>query len=93
MVTIATLGPEHSYGSQAARQYLAGADLSLFPEASEVITAFEAGLADFAIIPTYNTREAESKEVRILEHFQTGYWIDNIILPIHLSFGLYLIHI
>ena len=87
MVTIATIGPKGSYASQAANQYLPDANLTLFPDASLVIAAFEDAQADFAIIPTYNTREGESKDVRILEDIRKGYWIDNVILPIHLSFG------
>jgi chorismate mutase/prephenate dehydratase len=87
MVTIATLGPEHSYASEAAHQYLPKAELKLFPETAAVIEAFENNRADFAIIPIYNTRESENKNVRLLDNIKKGYWIDNIILPIHLSFG------
>ncbi len=87
MATIATLGPELSHASQAARQYHPDADLLLFSDPSSAIHAFEDNEADFAIIPIYNTREGESKNVRLLDHIKKGFWIDNIIQPIHLSFG------
>jgi prephenate dehydratase/prephenate dehydrogenase len=87
MATIATLGPELSHASQAARQYLPEAELLLFPDSSSAIHAFENNQADLAIIPIYNTREGESKNLRLLDRIKKGFWIDNIIQPIHLSFG------
>lgn len=87
MATIATLGPELSHPSQAARQYLPEAELILFSDSSSAIHAFENNQADLAIIPIYNTREGESKNLSLLDHIKKGFWIDNIIQPIHLSFG------
>ncbi|MDD5758795.1 MAG: prephenate dehydrogenase/arogenate dehydrogenase family protein [Desulfobulbaceae bacterium] len=87
MVTIATVGPQGSQAWQAAQRYLPQAQITLFPDSKEVICAFEEGAADFAVIPIYNTREGQIKEVRVLEELRKGYWIDNIVLPIQLSLG------
>jgi len=87
MAIIATVGPQGSQAWQAAQRYLPQAQIILFPATKEVIQAFEAGQADFAVIPIYNTREGQIKEVRVLEDLRKGYWIDNIVLPIQLSLG------
>ena len=87
MAIIATLGPQGSQAWQAAQRYLPLAQIMLFPTTKEVIHAFEERLADFAVIPIYNTREGQIKEVRVLENLRQGYWIDNIVLPIQLSLG------
>jgi len=88
MTTIATIGPHGSHAWQAAQLYDQNASVILFSRASSVIAAFEKGEADLAIIPVYNTREGESREnFRVLEQLKEGRWIDNIVLPIHLSLG------
>lgn len=87
MVTIATLGPTHSQSWQAARSYQPTATIQLYGRIGEVIEAFEKGEADYAVIPIYNTREGEIKDVRIMERMRKGFWVNNIILPIQLSLG------
>ncbi|MFV0437713.1 MAG: prephenate dehydratase domain-containing protein [Desulfopila sp.] len=86
MVCIATLGPKGSDGFQAARQYAPEATVRLYNRIPEIVEAFKAGAADYAIIPVYNTREGEVKEYfRLVSQLQEGHWIDNVVLPIHLS--------
>ena len=87
MATIATLGPVNSHAYQAALSYLPEAELKVYPVIPQVIEAFEKNEADFAVIPIYNTREDEAKNVRCLESLKNGYWIDNILQDIHLSLG------
>lgn len=88
MVSIATLGPEGSHAWQAARQFDAEADIRLHPRLADVFKAFAQQEAEFAIVPVYNTREGEIKEYSgIMDTMASGYWVDNIVLPIHLSLG------
>jgi prephenate dehydratase/prephenate dehydrogenase len=88
MKSIATLGPEGSSSWQAAREFDPEAEIKLFPNTPSVIKAFLEKQADFAVIPVYNTREGESIEYfRILEKLRAAHWIDNVVLPIHLSLG------
>lgn len=88
MSTLATLGPVGSDSYHAACQYLSGADISLFNRIDDVLAAFKEGQANYALIPVYNTREGEVKEYfRLMGKIDQGYWVDNIVLPIHLSLG------
>lgn len=88
MTIIATLGPVGCDSYQAARQYLPDADLLLFNHAPDILQAFTESQADLALIPVYNTREGEIKEYfRLMERMADGCWVDNVVLPIHLSLG------
>jgi chorismate mutase/prephenate dehydratase len=88
MISIATLGPDDSDGCQAAREYAPDATLHFYNRIPDIINAFVNEETDLAIIPIYNTREGEIKEYfRLMEQLEEGYWIDNIVLPIHLSLG------
>lgn len=88
MITIATLGPQGSDGYRAAKQYSPDAKLLLYNRIPDIINAFLEEEADFAFVPIYNTREGEIKEYfRLQELLHDGYWEDNLVLPIHLSFG------
>ncbi len=88
MKSIATLGPEGSSSWQAAKQFDPDAEIIFFPNTPSVIKAFTEKQADFALIPVYNTREGESLEYfRIMEKLSAAHWIDNVVLPIHLSLG------
>ncbi len=89
MVKIATLGPQGSDSISAAGQYSPDAEIFLFNQISEVLSALASGKADKALVPVYNTRGGEVKEYfRLLENVENEYWIDNIVLPIHLSLGV-----
>ncbi len=88
MKSIATLGPIGSDSFFAAKQYLPDGKHLLFNRIPDILEAFEKGKADFALIPVYNTREGEIKEYfRLMELLKHGYWIDNVVMPIHLSLG------
>ena len=88
MTSIATLGPEGSSSWQAARQFDPDAEIKLFPNTPSVIRAFTEKQADLAVIPVYNTREGESIEYfRIMQKLSKANWINNVVLPIHLSLG------
>ena len=62
MTTIAILGPEHSQSWQAAAQFDPGAAIRAYPHVRDLLAAFDAHLADYAILPVYNTREGEKKQ-------------------------------
>lgn len=88
MLSIATLGPVGSDSYNAAKQYDAEVERICFNSMYELISAFEAGKTDLALIPVYNTRVGELKEYfRTLVDLKKYYWIDNVVLPIHLSIG------
>ncbi|MBW2470865.1 MAG: prephenate dehydrogenase/arogenate dehydrogenase family protein [Deltaproteobacteria bacterium] len=88
MKSIATLGPEGSSSWQAAKHFDPDADIKFFPNTPSVIKAFLDKEAELALIPVYNTREGESIEYfRIMEKLSSAHWIDNVVLPIHLSLG------
>lgn len=88
MISIATLGPQGSDGYRAALQYSPDADLHLYNRIPDIINAFLSEEVDYAFVPIYNTREGEIKEYfRLQELLREGYWVDNLVLPIHLSFG------
>ena len=88
MMSIATMGPVGSDSHQAANLYSPDAELLLYNRIPEVLAAFIEGKAKYAIIPVYNTREGEVKDYfRLVAKMEYGFWIDNIVLPIHLSLG------
>lgn len=88
MISIAILGPQGSDGYRAALTYSPNARLILYNRISDIIDAFLNEEVDIAFVPIYNTRQGEIKEYfRLHEMLITGYWIDNLVLPIHLSLG------
>ena len=88
MTTIATLGPEGSLDWEAARQFRPDAKLITFPNISTLINAFAQAKGDMAVIPAYNTRDGESREFfRAMSMLKDGYWVDNLVIPVHLSLG------
>jgi len=88
MTRISTFGPHGSDSSQAALQYDTNAEVLLFNHISDVLACVVNGQADYALIPVYNTREGEIKEYfRVMAELEHDFWVDNIVLPIHLSLG------
>ena len=88
MVSIATLGPVGSDSYLAAKQYNPDAKTICFNSVFELVSAFQAGKTDLALIPVYNTREGEIKEYfQLLVELEQYHWVDNVVLPIHLSIG------
>jgi prephenate dehydratase/prephenate dehydrogenase len=88
ILTIATVGPKKSHSWLAVSRYAPGADIALYPHTSALIEAFIKGKADLIVVPIYNTREGENKPYfRLFEKIKSGYWVDNIVLPVNLSLG------
>lgn len=88
MCTIATLGPKGSDSHRAALLYQPDAQILTFPRIKALINSFLQGEADYLLVPVYNTREGEIKEyLHLVEKMGTGSWVDNIVIPIHLSLG------
>lgn len=88
MSSIATLGPVGSDSYQAARQFSPTSKLLLFNRIPEALAELSTGRAEYALIPVYNTREGEVKEYfRLMAKMDNCYWVDNVVLPIHLSLG------
>lgn len=88
MTRIATLGPHGSDSCQAAQQYDGDAEVIMFNHIDDVLSCVERGQSDYALIPVYNTREGEIKEYfRVMAELGQNFWVDNIVLPIHLSLG------
>lgn len=88
MSSITTLGPVGSDSYQACCQYDPNADITLSTRISEVLANFSGRNDELALIPVYNTREGEVKEYfRLIANMDDCYWIDNVVLPIHLSLG------
>lgn len=88
MSSISSLGPVGSDSYQACCQYDSNADITLFTRISEVLKNFPRRKNELALIPVYNTREGEVKEsFRLIANMENCHWIDNVVLPIHLSLG------
>ena len=72
----------------AASRYAPGAEIKLYPHTRALVDAFVSGSAKVIVVPIYNTREGENKPYfRLFEKIKSGYWIDNIVLPVHISLG------
>ncbi len=88
MPSIATLGPVGSDSYQASLQYSPNAEVILYNRIADILAAFREGRVQYALVPVYNTREGEVKEYfRLMAKMEQGYWVDNVVLPIHLSLG------
>ncbi len=82
---IAALGPKGSDSYNAALQYAPKAQIISYNRFADAIAAFTAEETDFVLLPVYNTREGEVKEYFKMAAIPSGYWVDNVVLPIHLS--------
>jgi chorismate mutase/prephenate dehydratase len=90
MSAIITLGPVGSDCYQAALQYSPTGTILLCNRIIDVLAALTAEKVDYAIIPVYNTREGEIKEYfRHVTQLTNGFWVDNVVLPIHLSLATF----
>lgn len=88
MSSILTIGPIGSDSYQASCQYAPASEITVFSRISEVLERFSQQSDTLALIPVYNTREGEVKEYfRLISTMEECYWIDNVVLPIHLSLG------
>ncbi|NLX19185.1 MAG: prephenate dehydrogenase/arogenate dehydrogenase family protein, partial [Desulfobulbus sp.] len=90
MKTIATLGPQHSLSWQAAVSFDDTADIRLYTHVQALFDAFVRQEVEYAVLPVYNTREGEKRQVfRLFDDMKTGYWIDNLVLQTNLSLGVF----
>lgn len=89
MAVIATLGPEGSHAWQAARQYAPGAELLPLAQAEAVLAALQEGRAERALLPVHNSRQGRHRDFfqLLADNPRPPYWIDNLVMPIHLSLG------
>ncbi len=88
MTTIGIIGPQGSNTWQAAHSYNPEATLVSFPHHAALARAFAENQVEMMILPVYNTRMGGVlKSFQVMEKMKNGYWIDNIVQPIHLSLG------
>ncbi|CAK8712846.1 Prephenate dehydrogenase [Candidatus Electrothrix laxa] len=89
-IIVGTLGPQHSHAWQAATRYAPGAEIKPYPHSGGLLNAFIAQEVDQVVLPIFNTRQGENKQYfRLFEQIREGYWLDNIILPVNLSLGVF----
>ena len=88
MTTIAVVGPQGSHSCLAATRFSAEAEQKLYPDLKQAVRAFQSLETEQMVIPVYNTRVGGLlKSFQILEKLKNSFWIDNVVLPIHLSLG------
>ncbi len=88
MPQIAITGPPGCHAWQAARQFNPEGRVISYPHMKAAADAFAARETDYLIIPVYNTRTGGIlKSFQILDKLPQACWLDNIVLPIHLSLG------
>ncbi|MFZ5765334.1 MAG: prephenate dehydratase domain-containing protein [Thermodesulfobacteriota bacterium] len=86
--TIAIIGPRGSHAWLAARSVAPDGNIASYPHSTFAVEAFAARRADFLLLPVYNSRIGGIvRSFQIMEKLSSSYWIDNIVLPIHLSLG------
>ncbi|MBC8316678.1 MAG: prephenate dehydrogenase/arogenate dehydrogenase family protein [Desulfobulbaceae bacterium] len=85
MTTIAIIGPEGCHAWQAAKKFSPDCETLSFSHFDRAAETFSSKKADYLILPVYNTRIGGIlKSFQVMEKIN-AYWIDNIVLPIHLS--------
>lgn len=88
MTTIAVVGPQGSHSCQAAKEFAPQAELKIYPDIHSASMGFQHNETDHLVMPVYNTRVGGLlKSYQILEKLKNSYWIDNVVLSIHLSLG------
>lgn len=86
--SIAIIGPTGSHAWQAARQFSEDAEIRSFPHQFAAANNFNEHKTDYLLLPVYNSRIGGIvRSFQIMEKLQNAAWIDNIVLPIHLSLG------
>ena len=85
MKIVSIIGPKGSHAWQAAKQFSPDSKTVHFAHADRAAEAFSKKETDYLILPVYNTRIGGIlKSFQVMEKLE-GFWIDNIVLPIHLS--------
>ncbi len=91
---IGTLGPQHSHAWRAAVLHsldaAPNAKLQAYPDIDSLLAAFVSSNIERAVIPVYNTREGNgTHRFGLFSRIKEGWWIDNIVLPVSLSLGVF----
>ncbi len=85
---IAITGPTGCHAWLAARQFSKDAEIISYPHLISASRDFQDNKADFFILPVYNSRTGGLvSSFQIMEKLTGSHWIDNVVLPIHLSLG------
>ncbi len=85
---IAIIGPRGCHAWLAARQFAPEAKIICYGSITPASRAFEQNENDYLILPVYNSRIGSIvRSFQIMEKMANCFWIDNIVLPIHLSLG------
>jgi prephenate dehydratase/prephenate dehydrogenase len=85
MKTVSITGPKGSHIWQAAKQFAPDCTTIRFTHVDKAAEAFSKKETDYLILPVYNTRIGGIlKSFQVMEKLN-GFWVDNIVLPIHLS--------
>jgi len=86
--TIAIIGPKGSHAWQAACRFSPDSEITSYFHINEAVDGFSRLDADFLLLPVYNTRIGGIvRSFQIMEKLTNSFWVDNIVLPIHLSLG------
>ncbi|OKY76005.1 MAG: prephenate dehydratase [Desulfobulbaceae bacterium DB1] len=86
--TIAIIGPRGSHAWLAARSFSPDSEIAGYSHVNPAVEDFTTKKTDFLLLPVYNSRIGGIvRSFQIMEKLTDSYWVDNIVLPIHLSLG------
>jgi len=86
--TIAIIGPRGSHAWQAAARFSPDSAISSYAHINAAVEGFTKQEADFLLLPVYNSRIGGIiRSFQAMEKMRNAFWVDNIVLPIHLSLG------
>ena len=86
--TIAIIGPKGCHAWKAAQTFSTEADIQCYPHVNNAVTVFSNQETDYLLLPVYNSRIGGIvRSFQIMEKLTNASWIDNVVLPIHLSLG------
>ncbi|MFH1215873.1 MAG: prephenate dehydratase domain-containing protein [Pseudomonadota bacterium] len=86
--SIAIIGPRGSHAWLAARLFSSDSEIISYSHVNPAADGFTTKKADFLLLPVYNSRIGGIiRSFQVMEKLAGSYWIDNIVLPIHLSLG------
>ncbi|MCB2182254.1 MAG: prephenate dehydrogenase/arogenate dehydrogenase family protein [Desulfobulbaceae bacterium] len=90
--TIAIIGPKGSHAWQAAckfsEQRKLKSKIKSYAHVSSAMEGFNKNQADYLALPVYNTRIGGIlQSFQVMDRLYKASWVDNIVLPIHLSLG------
>ncbi|MBI5557340.1 MAG: prephenate dehydrogenase/arogenate dehydrogenase family protein [Deltaproteobacteria bacterium] len=86
--TIAIIGPRGSHAWEAASRFSPDSTIRSYSHISAAAEGFSSRETDFFLLPVYNSRIGGIvRSFQVMEKMANSYWVDNIVLPIHLSLG------